>query len=69
MTREEVGVNVGLDDPLDPQAVLGRVLQIDRHVAVRVRFRRASKEKYGGAMGWPSVTTATNSSSLIGARA
>ena len=33
------------------------------------RFRRASKEKYGGAIGWPSVTTATNSSSLIGARA
>ena len=40
MTREEVGVNVGLDDPLDPQAVLGRVLQIDRHVAVRVHHNR-----------------------------
>ena len=43
MTREEVGVNVGLDDPLDPQAALGRVLQIDRHVAVRVHHNRPAR--------------------------
>ena len=36
MTGEEVGVEVGLDDELDREVVLGRRVEVGRHVAARI---------------------------------
>jgi hypothetical protein len=41
MTRNEIGVEVGFDHPLDPQPVGGRIGQIDTDVPLRVDDHRS----------------------------
>jgi hypothetical protein len=43
VTRQEVGMAVGLDDPLDPQTVRRGVVQVGRDVPVRVDHDRPAR--------------------------
>ena len=36
VAAQEVGMNVGLDDPFDTQPTLGRFAEVDVHVAARI---------------------------------